>query len=70
MQDLAKIVLFDERTDDQSLNTFTSRQWQGYEQYPPIGTAEYTAVLSSRECYEKLIQMVCLSFLKSSTLGL
>ncbi|KUL86991.1 hypothetical protein ZTR_05707 [Talaromyces verruculosus] len=56
MPDLVKTVLFDERTDDQSLNMFTSRQWQGYEQYPPKGIAEYTAVLTPKECYEKLSQ--------------
>jgi hypothetical protein len=58
VQDMARIVLLDERMDDQS---FMSRQWQEYEQYPPRGTAECTAVLHSRECYEKLIQTVCFS---------
>lgn len=56
VQDMTRIVLLDERMDDQS---FMSRQWQEYEQYPPRGTAECTAVLNSRECYEKLIQKVC-----------
>lgn len=58
VQDMARIVLFDERMDDQSS---TSRQWQDYERYPPRGNAEYTAVLNSKECYERLIQTVCLS---------
>jgi hypothetical protein len=58
MPDLVKTVLFDERTDDQSLSMFTSRQWQGYEQYPPRDIAEYTAVLTPKECYEKLSQEV------------
>lgn len=62
MPDLVETVLFDERTDDQSLNMFTSRQWQGYEQYPPKGIAEYTAALTPKECYEKLSHPVCLCF--------
>jgi hypothetical protein len=59
VQDMVRTVLFDERTDDQSLDMFASRQWQDYEQYPPRGIAEYTAVLNSKECHEKLIKTVC-----------
>lgn len=57
VQDMARIVLLDERMDDQS--PISRRQWKEYEQYPPRGTAEYTAVLNSKECYEKLVQTVC-----------
>ncbi|CRG89655.1 hypothetical protein PISL3812_06694 [Talaromyces islandicus] len=54
--DLVKTVLFDERIDNQASNTFMSRNWQGYEDYPPRGNAEYTGLLDCKECYEKLVQ--------------
>lgn len=58
--DMTKIVLLDERMDDQS---FMSREWKDYERYPPRGTAECTTVLNSRECFEKLVQTVRSSLL-------
>lgn len=57
VQDMAGTVLLDERMDDHSPR---SRQWQDYDRYPPRGTAECTAVLNTKEFYEKLIQKVCL----------
>jgi hypothetical protein len=61
--DLVKTVLFDERIDNQASNMFMSRNWQGYEDYPPRGSAEYTGLLDCKECYEKLVQVVSLSLL-------
>lgn len=64
-QAMARIVLLDERMDDQSP---ISRKWKEYERYPPRGTAEYTAVLNSKECYEKLVQTVCFYLPQTSSL--
>ncbi|KAL4904774.1 hypothetical protein BDW74DRAFT_21820 [Aspergillus multicolor] len=52
--DADEIVLFDERRDPSSLNTFNSRYWAEYTQYPPEGEAVRLKALTAKGLYETL----------------
>jgi hypothetical protein len=57
-KDAEKTVLLDQRMDPSCLNSFTSRHWQGYHEYPPKGEAIFTGVLSARGLCDKLNETV------------
>lgn len=57
-KDGEKIVLLDQRMDPSSLNIFTSRHWQGYNQYPPEGEEIFSGVLSAKDLCDKLNEEV------------